>query len=356
MRFYFLSNSDNGGGIAFNVAKLNKEISTLGFKSTAVYLNRTNVKAFYKAVFDEKNIVIYCTSIQTLYWACLLTLCRWFLLKKTKIAQIIYHPRFIDPTISVFRSLLNKLIRKIPLSNIYYYSDECVISSKLEIYSNVNDDRIIGLASVYEDITSKEVDLPYLNSSKLIISTVGRFVDFKIGYLLAIINYVKTKKDLVLYVVGYGPKEDLIKNAAGGADNIFLLGRLGIESTKYVVENSDLYVGMGTTLVDAVSVGTPAIVAIESSSQAITTGYFGMSGGISFGEFNEGVKYSSLIEFLDNAILNKNNHYYQQSKPWLKLISSHEKLSKVNIVYVLVIVILIPVVSLVRKFEEKDYH
>ncbi|MGL5397407.1 MAG: glycosyltransferase family 4 protein, partial [Shewanella sp.] len=244
----------------------------------------------------------------------------------------------------------------IPLSNIYYYSDECVIASKLEIYSNVSNDRIIGLASVYEDITSKEVELSYLNSNKFIISTVGRFVDFKIGYLLAIINYVKTKKDLVLYVVGYGPKEELIKNAAGSADNIFLLGRLGIESTKYVVENSDLYVGMGTTLVDAVSVGTPAIVAIESSNQAITTGYFGKSGGISFGEFNIGTKYFSLIEFVDKAVLNKNNIYCQQSKPWLKLISSHERISKINIIYVLALVIFIPIVSLVRKFEAKDYH
>ena len=359
-----LSNSDSGGGIAFNVFKLASEFNLRNKNTKVLILNDGFLKCLQDIIKAGPIIYLYSTSAKCLILSCISYFVRLILGKKTIITQIIYHPRFCDPSVSYFRKLMKMVMKSIPTPNVYYYSDEAARASNINNFNFINKDNIIGLASMYEQ--TKDVDLPTdlessIDSHQLHICTIGRLVDFKLGYMLSLISFAKNNPNILLTIVGYGPLQSLILEKIGNYNNIIFMGKKDLAESKSIVKNCDIYVGMGTTLVDAQSLGVTTIVAIESFKEGLTTGFFGDTDSVHYGEYMTGYKYHNLDEFLSNVIAEPNLINSSERKrlirnPWDKLLDSQCKLEEIKAITVLKIFLKLSMAFTIRPFIKNDYH
>lgn len=107
------------------------------------------------------------------------------------------------------------------------------------------------------------------------ICAVGRLVKFK-TYNLWIIEVIKNLNskgyNITLDIYGTGPLYNHMYEQIN--ENITLKGELPYENFNEVVSNYDLFVGSGTAIIQAASLGVPAIIAIESIDEPLTYGFF----------------------------------------------------------------------------------
>ena len=107
---------------------------------------------------------------------------------------------------------------------------------------------------------------PTKNSSIRIVS-VGRLVDFKaynLGAAPVIRACLDRGIDVTWDIYGYGPQEPEIRRLAvesGVERNLQLMGKLDYDKFSTTVADYDLFVGMGTAVIEAAMVGVPSICA-----------------------------------------------------------------------------------------------
>ncbi|MBY6198476.1 hypothetical protein [Vibrio hangzhouensis] len=359
-RKYFISDNEEGGGIAFNVKALVKLFKEDNVDADLIFLNRGTLRAIRVLVFENKDVYVFTTSGKSLLLTSIVAILRMFSLNKTKITPIVYHPRFCDKRISKFRSLIRRALMSLPKGNVVYYCDEAKIAS--DIPDSLESKNIIGLCSNICNVESvKPVDFNLRKiENKIHLSTVGRMVDFKLGYLLSLVDFANENKNVHVSVIGFGPCEPKIKERAEGVDNITFYGKRTLEESKYIMEKSDYYVGMGTTLSDAKLLGLTPIVAIESDKDGLTTGFFGQSDEIHFGEYNESQSYHSLKYFLENVVSNQIGNEVisesSQTSPHRKLLNLQENHEKEKVSNYIKVAFFLLLSFLCRFLNEKDYH
>ena len=123
------------------------------------------------------------------------------------------------------------------------------------------------------------------------ILTVARLVDMK-GYVEGLIHdlaEITLKQGLPcrLIVVGDGPLRSRFEQVAercGVASRIRFVGSVPYAELLEYYTQADIFVGMGTTVLEAASVGVPVIVATASTTQFITPGLFGADDRLDLGE------------------------------------------------------------------------
>ena len=72
--------------------------------------------------------------------------------------------------------------------------------------------------------------------------------------------------------------------ALGVADSVLFHGLLPYERFHDVVRHGDVFVGSGTALIEAASLGRPALIGIESMAQPVTYGFLSDVAGLSYNE------------------------------------------------------------------------
>jgi glycosyltransferase involved in cell wall biosynthesis len=128
-------------------------------------------------------------------------------------------------------------------------------------------------------------------SADCVILTVARLVDVK-GYVAGLIKTLARIQQTAglrfrLIIVGDGPlRSKLEKDAesSGIGCRIEFVGTVPYAELKEYYVKADIYVGMGTTVLEAASAGVPAIVAIAYTENFLTTGVFGSDEGLDLGE------------------------------------------------------------------------
>ncbi|MDP5131030.1 MAG: hypothetical protein NWQ54_09100 [Paraglaciecola sp.] len=126
----------------------------------------------------------------------------------------------------------------------------------------------------------KEVDLVTRDKTPLRIVAVGRLVDFKTYnfYMLDVLNSLLEKGYLVEFdIYGDGPLKSEIKKKIDSLkinQFVCLKGTLDYSLFDETVSEYDLFIGSGTAIIQAASLGVPAIVGVENVLQSKTYGYF----------------------------------------------------------------------------------
>lgn len=108
------------------------------------------------------------------------------------------------------------------------------------------------------------------------ICAVGRLVKFKTYniWMIDVIRSLKDKKiDIIFDIYGDGPLAKDI-NLNKGDLNINLKGSFDYSNFNNIVCNYDLFIGSGTAIVQAASLGVPSIIGIESIKEPYTYGFF----------------------------------------------------------------------------------
>lgn len=120
-----------------------------------------------------------------------------------------------------------------------------------------------------------------INSSKCLrICMIGRLVDFK-KYNFSMVQVVSDLNregyDVLLDIYGDGPMLDQIKekiSAAEIGERVSLKGSIDYSSFNQVVSTYDLFLGSGTSIVQAASQGVVSIIGIESNPDPTSYGFF----------------------------------------------------------------------------------
>lgn len=129
-------------------------------------------------------------------------------------------------------------------------------------------------------VNKKHVRLSGNRNTPLKIVAVGRLVEFKTYnfYMLEVLSSLRRKGILVKFdIYGDGPLRDQIEEKIDNLninDWVRLKGTLEYSKFDQVVSQYDLFIGSGTAIIQAASLGVPSIVGVENFIQPKTYGYF----------------------------------------------------------------------------------
>jgi 1,2-diacylglycerol 3-alpha-glucosyltransferase len=160
------------------------------------------------------------------------------------------------------------------------------------------------------------IDLPSseknaFNCESFRIVSIGSLVDFKTyneHIIRSLPSLIKSVPYLHYDIYGTGPQENFLKDLATklGVEGVVRFhGEIEYSRLPNALDNSALFVGSGTALIEAAAMGVPALIGIESIKTSDTYGFISDIDGFSY---NENVPYIKkqpivplLLDFFGNA-------------------------------------------------------
>lgn len=98
------------------------------------------------------------------------------------------------------------------------------------------------------------------SARKAVVVAPARFVDFKLPGLKQLIETASQFPDVDFVLIGSGPKEACLRQLAAQCPNVHFPGLLPYEQLLKHIASARLCVAMGTTILDALAMGTPVLV------------------------------------------------------------------------------------------------
>lgn len=246
------------------------------------------IKASAKHLFRDVNHVHVANGICAHYFMYLSR----FLPQAVKFTLGLYHslefcwgnppfPYYERANRDFFFSKLNK-------ASIYFFNE-----SMLPLYESVSEQSFQAVnlfpLGVVED-SAKPVSMERHQAKTLRLVSVGRLVPFKTYnfHMLDMVAELVKKGVPVSYdIYGDGPcetqlQEKITRLALSNIVN--LKGRLNYSQFAEIVSSYDIFIGSGTAIVEAASLGTCAIVGIENVAQPVSYGFIADLPGFSYNE------------------------------------------------------------------------
>lgn len=214
----------------------------------------------------------------------------------------VYHPRaYFWPADSYFTKKIYKFFFfSLPVSSITFMNKDCLKAH--EDHWQID----LGKYTVWKlPIENRPVKWSVRGSSDKIVQivSVGRLVKWK-AYNLGIINAARRLKDAGIkfqwHIWGSGPMAvDLRRyiDELDLQDTVFLKGSLNYSDYENVVKQADIFVGMGTSALEASMLGVPTILAIDKVADS-TCGYLYNAPGACVGEAFEGMSLFKFDEYI----------------------------------------------------------
>ena len=201
----------------------------------------------------------------------------------------VFHPREYCPPPGVARArdrLASRLFCELPPGNIAFMSEDCRSEHADRLGREFAASAIIPLPV---DIGQyAHVDRSRMDRSKLV--SIGRLTGFKTynrTMIPVIAELNRNGGNYHYHIYGDGPDrrmvEQLISNW-GVQDFVHLWGELPYAEMAKVLEDAFVFVGMGTSLIEASAAGVPSIVAIECTEEAKSYGLFHEMNDLNIGE------------------------------------------------------------------------
>lgn len=189
--------------------------------------------------------------------------------------HLVTHSRafFFDTRLPAVLPLLKRALFASPVKSTYFMNRAARDAHQAYWATDLSDHPILTLP-----LAPPTVAWNRANSGALRIGSVGRLVPFK-GYNRAAPEVVRWLRDKGIEaswdIWGDGPEQPEIERAIeaeGAAEWLRLKGPLPYERFDETVASYDLFVGMGTALLEAARLGMPAITAVEATAHE-TYGY-----------------------------------------------------------------------------------
>ena len=222
-----------------------------------------------------------------LYWC--INYLKHELFKNAKMVMGVYHPRafFCSTYIgSTPDTRLHKLIfENFPSENILFMNE--VVKRDHEIYFKNKFEKSL-LVPLPVKLNNKLRDLSKIDRRKIV--TICRLESIK-RYVLPMIDVIEDLHNeghkFEFYIFGYGQLEKYIENyiaKKNAGKYVFMMGKLKYDQIYQVLEDAFMFVGMGTTIIEASSIGVPSLQAIDSEKRPVSYGLFNNLSGYCIGE------------------------------------------------------------------------
>ncbi len=298
------------GGISTNILAISNSLE----ESTVCVIRRVNLYSYKNlkvAIFTplqliryfrcyEGNLNIFINSARGLLFCYFLSILFFFKWKsrKIKIVFVVYHPNEFsqDDYFSVkYRSIIHRFGR----NNIWFMNSAC-----FKIHNLNSIDRISPIyLNLVVDLLSEGGFRAPLSGMRIL--TVARLVDFKIGYIIQLVNYAIKNPNVELLVIGSGPQRQQIVDllSTSEASNIKLIPSVKYEDLVNYYRECSVYVGMGTTLLESSSCGVPSIVAITGEKGDYCYGWFCDQDDFNVGEYIPMMPRISIVDLLNSYCL-----------------------------------------------------
>lgn len=202
-------------------------------------------------------------------------------------SQILYifHPYSV---LASKKNILNYpyefFMKKVKNRGLIFMDEETALAYKKKYKADVQKDAIVRLGmeipQLKEDYIESRIQR---KKDEINILTITRMeFPFK-GYVLGLIeDFHKLKQlytNLKLIIIGNGPNVDIVKEKINELpdnvkEDIFLIGEVAYEELHEYFRKSYIYVGMGTTLLDASLTGLVSVIATDFQMENKTVGLF----------------------------------------------------------------------------------
>lgn len=239
---------------------LNAKVTVRSYQNSHDFLSLA--KKLKKQAHSEETIVLSVDSSSAARGE-ILALALPYSAGAVHVTAILHPSWYFMPGQPLDRILLNELLAlSIGGKNIFFMNDECRTEHANKWKRDLSNSPIIPLPVNFHI----PLWIPRKSESIRIVS-VGRLVDFK-AYNRGAAQVVRACLDRGIHIVwdiyGYGPQEREIERLAvnfGVEQNLRLMGKLDYEEFSTTVAGYDLFVGMGTAVIEAAMVGVPSICA-----------------------------------------------------------------------------------------------
>lgn len=221
---------------------------------------------------------------------------RLYSLKKNRKKTILYAVHFQTLAIGAncryfaLKNLIKKVavgcVHKFLLSNNILCMDEQTVRYtqnyfKNKVLDNNSIYRIVRIPIHIENVEEKNLENRAKNPALNILTIARADFPFK-GYLLGLINFIeglKDKSNLHLDIVSYGSDIDRLKKHIDATSEdtkriISLHGRTDYEELRQYYNKAKLYIGMGTTILDASQQGIISIPVVPYTDELIADKFF----------------------------------------------------------------------------------
>jgi glycosyltransferase involved in cell wall biosynthesis len=204
----------------------------------------------------------------------------------------------------------------IPSNSVLFMNSSCKRSVMKKVNKEFEKSRYFHLPVNIRPI-SKSIER---RPCKFKIISIGRIVDFKTYnyHIIDVVRKLKNDRIEVLYeIYGEGPqKEQLIEKIAEYKleSNVFVKGKLKYEEMPMVLEDAYLFVGMGTTVIEASMCGVPSIVAIVLNPKPTCYGFLYNQKNDNLGEIDDGMLEVSFENIIKESIAWTNDQYKEASE------------------------------------------
>ena len=295
------------GGCEILIEKIGKAIVKKGIhvRLCCKSIDSSMAESFKKAGIEIYQLINWSSNKEIIGWLnedCEIVTFFWedfvrlYSLSKNRKKTILYAVHFQTLTVGagcryfIAKNIIKKIavgcVHKFLLSNNIVCMDEQTVQHTQNYFRNKALDnnliyRIVRIPVQIENIKEEELE----NRAKgavLNVLTIAR-ADFPFkGYLLGLINFfenLKDKSNLHLDIVSYGPDIDSLKKQIDkvGEDTrrlISLHGRTDYEELRMYYNNAKLYIGMGTTILDASQQGIVSIPVVPYTDALIADKFF----------------------------------------------------------------------------------
>lgn len=225
-----------------------------------------------------------------LYWCIKELKNRHFI--NAKLVMGVYHPRAYYASTHLGPSpdtrMYRKLFRKIPSENIVFMNEIVKRKHEDNLKLRITNSPIIPLPVKLENQIR---DLKTVNRKKIV--SVGRLENSKryvVAMMEVMVQLFEEGKDYEFYIYGHGQLKEFIIDyikLINASNYIFFMGELEYKNLFSVLKDAFMFIGMGTVLIEASSMGVPALQAIDSEKEHVTYGFFSKLEGLTIGEVND---------------------------------------------------------------------
>lgn len=242
---------------------------------------------FLKKISSFKNLkcalqkadVAYCTINQALLWASFLL--RLFNRKKCKIILGAHQTEIFCQKYNIFqlhrKILQNFISKKIPKENFIFVNSAVMKTHASRLGIDLNESPIIPL---FVDLSRYKYKDRSLLPKKIIVS-IGRISPYKtynFSFLDVMKKLLEEGYDLEWRIYGDGENFSKLESAIsklGLKNHVKLFGNLDYSRFEDVLEEAFVYLGSGTTLIEAAACGVPSLSTIEYSLEPLSYGFIG---------------------------------------------------------------------------------
>jgi len=231
----------------------------------------------------------------------------------------IVHPysTFISNSI---RFLGKTLMHIFLTKNMLVFMDEICLEATVDFYKLYKSKYNFYIYRLPIFIKGSDLKCKMLKNEMFNILSISRFeFPFK-GYVIGLINtfveLFKTNNNLSLTIIGYGIGKIEVDKALHEIpldirSNIFILDQVPYSLIDNYIEKCDIYVGMGTTLLDAANHNKIGIIAVSYQMDANSNGFFHNNFSVLGDLFDDTIIYPHFKEMISD-IVNLNNEEFSK--------------------------------------------